>query len=322
MPATQGSSIVSQGQLQINEKCPRPHSEIHRQCSPLQPCIFCKEEGHCNYQCPAFKALDVESRRQWANSLQVCYNCLSTRHRSRDCTSNGRCRECNGQHHTHLHIITQSQASTPTTNVPSAAVNLAFADQLSRPSKSVLRTAVVQVDSGFGSRTATLMFHEGAEVSLITSSLARTINANFKPYSLRIDGVGPSVISCRHTVDIALHLICLKQSSTSTNPSLSYPSSVSVHCYVVDKPFHVNTSLDSAAICYLMADRTLEPLADPAPAKVELLLCAGDSHRCYTGPEFYFGDRSQKFVRTLFEWTLGGTVHSQASRSIVSKTSQ
>ena len=26
-----------------------------------QPCVFCKEEGHRNYQCPAFKALDVES---------------------------------------------------------------------------------------------------------------------------------------------------------------------------------------------------------------------------------------------------------------------
>ena len=123
------------------------------------------------------------------------------------------------------------------------------------------------------------------------------------PTSSPVAGVGPSTISCRHTVDIAVHPICLKQSSTSTNPSLSYPSSVSVHCYVVDKPFHVNTSLDSAAICQLMADRALEPLADPAlgrSAKVELLLCGGDSHRCYTGPEFYSGDRSLKFVRTLF----------------------
>ena len=40
-----------------------------------QPCVFCKEEGHRNYQCPAFKVLDVESRRQRANFLQVCYNC-------------------------------------------------------------------------------------------------------------------------------------------------------------------------------------------------------------------------------------------------------
>ena len=52
-----------------------------------QPCVFFKEEGYRKYQYPAFKALDVESRRQWANSFQVCYNCLSTRHRSRDCTS-------------------------------------------------------------------------------------------------------------------------------------------------------------------------------------------------------------------------------------------
>ena len=94
---------------------------------------------------------------------------------------------------------------------------------------------------------------------------------------------------------------------------------------MVDKPFHVSTNLDFTAICQLMADRAIEPLTDPAlghPAKVELLLCGGDSHWCYTCPEFYSGDRSLNFVRTLFGWTLGGTVHSQASRAIVSRTSQ
>ena len=160
-------------------------------------------------------------------------------------------------------------------------------------------------------------------VQLITSSLARTINANFKPCSLQVDGVGPSAVSCRHTVNITMHPICLKQPSTSTRQSSSYPSPVSMHCYVVDKPFHVITGLDSAAICQLMADRALEPLADPAPAKVELLLCGSDLHRCYTGPKFFYsGDCSLKFVRTLFGLTLGGTVHSQASRAIASRTSQ
>ena len=115
------------------------------------------------------------------------------------------------------------------------------------------------MDSGFGSRTATLMFDEGAEVCLV-----RTINANFKPSSLQINGVGQSAVSCRHTVDIAVHPICLKQLSTPTHQSSSYSSPISVHCYVVDKPFHVNTILDSAAICQLMADKALKPLADSA----------------------------------------------------------
>ena len=54
-----------------------------------QLCVFCK--GHKNNQCPAFKALDVETHRQQANSLHACYNFLSTRHQSRDCSSRRRC---------------------------------------------------------------------------------------------------------------------------------------------------------------------------------------------------------------------------------------
>ena len=72
-------------------------------------------------------------------------------------------------------------------------------------------------------------------------------------------------------------------------------------------------------------DRALRPLADPAlghPATVKLLLCGGDFHRCYPGPEFYSTDRSLRFVQTLFGWTLGGAVPSQVSRAIVSQASQ
>ena len=191
---------------------------MHTIKSPHNPqlCIFFKK-GHKNHQCPAFKALDVAICRQQANSLRACYNCLSTRHRSRDCPSHGRCRECNGQHHSLLHIATHTRDSSAVTNASASTMNVAAADLPSRPCKSILRTAVALVNSGF--RTATLMFDEGAEVSLITSSLARTINACFKPCSLRIDGVGPSVVTCRHTVDIDLCPIHREQPSSSTHPS-------------------------------------------------------------------------------------------------------
>ena len=92
-----------------------------------------------------------------------------------------------------------------------------------------------------------------------------------------------------------------------------------------NNPFHINTGLDSSTIRQLIVDRALRPLAGPAlgyPAKVELLLCGGDSHRCYPSPEFYSTDRSLRFVRTLFGWTLGGAVPSQVSRANVSQTSQ
>ena len=132
------------------------------------------------------------------------------------------------------------------------------------------------------------------------------------------------MVICRHTVDIDLRPIHREQPSWSLLSS-THPSSVSIRCYVVEQPFHVNTGLDSSTICQLMVDRALRTLADPAlghHAKVELLLCGGDSHRCYPGPVFYFTDRSLRFVRTLFGLTLGGTVPTQVSRAIVSHVSQ
>ena len=144
---------------------------------------------------PSVQGIRCCTRRQQANSLRSCYNCLSTRHQSRDCPIHGRCRECNGQHHSLLHIATYSRDSSAVTNASASMINVAAADLPSRPCKSILRTAVALVDSGSGSHTATLMFNEGTEVSLIISSQARMINACFKPCSLRIDGVGPSEVT-------------------------------------------------------------------------------------------------------------------------------
>ena len=88
------------------------------------------------------------------------------------------------QHHSLLHIATHTRDSIAVTNTFASTMSVAAADLPSRPYKSILTTAVALVDSGSGSRTATLVFDEGAVVSLITSSLARTINACFKPCSL------------------------------------------------------------------------------------------------------------------------------------------
>ena len=50
---------------------------------------------------------------------------------------------------------------------------------------------MVEVSSHHGSRTATLLFYECAEVSLITSRLARTIGSELKPCNLRVMGLDP-----------------------------------------------------------------------------------------------------------------------------------
>jgi len=72
-------------------------------------------------------------------------------------------------------------------------MSVAAADLASQPCKSVLRTAIALVDSGCGYQTTILVFNKGAEVSLITSSLARMINASFKPRTLQTDDASKAI---------------------------------------------------------------------------------------------------------------------------------
>ena len=153
------------------------------------PCNYCKNDGHRIHSCPDFRAVDTEVRRLFVNSSRLCYNCLASGHRSQDCNSRGRCKECGSKHHTLLHSSSnhRREPSTPaTSSTPPvvAKVNFACLGDPPTPTKSLLRTAVVEVSSAKGSRTASLLFDEGVEVSLITSRLARTIGAELKPCNL------------------------------------------------------------------------------------------------------------------------------------------
>ena len=133
------------------------------------PCNYCKNDGHRIHSCPDFRAVDTEVRRLFVNSSRLCYNCLASGHRSQDCNSRGRCKECGSKHHTLLHSSSnhRREPSTPaTSSTPPvvAKVNFACLGDPPTPTKSLLRTAVVEVSSAKGSRTASLLFDEGVEV--------------------------------------------------------------------------------------------------------------------------------------------------------------
>ncbi|XP_055622572.1 uncharacterized protein LOC129766131 [Toxorhynchites rutilus septentrionalis] len=66
-------------------------------------CAFCANSSHATHACKEFGALSIEARREETRKKNLCYNCLSKTHNVRNCTSNGRCRDCKGRHHTMLH---------------------------------------------------------------------------------------------------------------------------------------------------------------------------------------------------------------------------
>ncbi len=60
-------------------------------------------EGHGLEQCPKFKALSPNERRQKLRDWQRCYACFATGHNISNCIKNIRCSECTHYHHTLLH---------------------------------------------------------------------------------------------------------------------------------------------------------------------------------------------------------------------------
>ena len=62
--------------------------------------------------CPELEAKSLEERRDMVRQLDLCYNCLSPKHKSINCTSQRTCKTCQGKHHTLLHM--ESKKKSPT----------------------------------------------------------------------------------------------------------------------------------------------------------------------------------------------------------------
>ena len=68
----------------------------------LNTCPNCGEQYLVD-KCARFKCLSCTERKQVIRSAQLCYNCLSPGHLSRDCVPRARCVKCGQPHHTLMH---------------------------------------------------------------------------------------------------------------------------------------------------------------------------------------------------------------------------
>lgn len=73
-------------------------------------CYYCNGE-HSIGRCPKLEEVAPEDRFGKIKESNLCYNCLTPGHSTRQCMSKHRCQKCNGQHHT---ILCRTSATTPT----------------------------------------------------------------------------------------------------------------------------------------------------------------------------------------------------------------
>lgn len=65
-------------------------------------CKFCSKTNHSIRKCFKFKKLKPQERVNFANSVNICTNCLSVSHKIQDCETTGRCEFCNEKHNSLL----------------------------------------------------------------------------------------------------------------------------------------------------------------------------------------------------------------------------
>ena len=53
--------------------------------------------------CPRYQSLEPVEKYNLVKQHELCINCLSSRHLGNNCTSERRCQQCRGFHHTSLH---------------------------------------------------------------------------------------------------------------------------------------------------------------------------------------------------------------------------
>ena len=140
---------------------------------------------HLVDQCGKFKQLTIPERRQIIRNAQLCFNCLSQGHFSRDCTPRPLCAMCSQPHHTLMHTdeppkrkasLGQSDGCSsnkqPHTSVTEAAKHLTGGENSSKW-PVLLVSAVVLIRRWNGSLLrARVLVDPGSEVNLATRKIA------------------------------------------------------------------------------------------------------------------------------------------------------
>ena len=66
----------------------------------IKGCLYCSNETHRAINCD--KVVKPEDRKKLLAEKHLCFNCTGAKHRAADCKSKGKCKICQGKHHTSI----------------------------------------------------------------------------------------------------------------------------------------------------------------------------------------------------------------------------
>ena len=172
--------------------------------APKSKCIVCNGNHYIGH-CPTLLQKDPAFRRETTDGLRLCRNCLQPRHLASACTSKYRCRLCQPEHHSILHIDAGPRQQVPPTVQPTSNPQTASSQAevtstsvhsyaTTSGSTTLLATAQVVLCSGSGELfPARALIDPCAEGSFITEKVVQALSLRKVPLLTTISGVGAEV---------------------------------------------------------------------------------------------------------------------------------
>ena len=139
-------------------------------------CVYCDEE-HFSSSCG--KITTVKDRKDILLKSGRCFNCLRTRHKSRDCESSRNCRYCNKRHH--QSICDHSPVfQKPSDNTDKTTSTTTSASSKASKSKKVilLQTARAVAINGNERVSIRILLDSGSQLSYVTKTLQEHLKLN------------------------------------------------------------------------------------------------------------------------------------------------
>ena len=183
----------------------RPESR-RKECQPSGQnrniyCRYCSTTEHSIFDCPVLEPLSVLDRREKINGSGRCFNCLSDKHKKKDCPSTRKCGKCKQKHHTILHHEAgQQQSSTQATHVQAnhAANGM---------SNGIKLTDQVKLEGSDGRLYPYRAFLDtGLPVNFTSERAVKFLKLEREPVRLTLSGTGGVPAGhIKHMVEITLH---------------------------------------------------------------------------------------------------------------------
>lgn len=174
--------------------------------STTDKCICCSE-SHRIYNCSKLKNMSTSERLTFVRNARLCFNCLSTSHKSNICNFTFSYFECKRRHNGLLHFnraINSEGAQKQNEEQPPELIQ-SLSSQISNTSSLTsllvrtqkeyvfLPTALIMVLDKFGvQRNCKVVLDSGSQVNFISTKLQNVLQLSGEKVILPVSGIGPN----------------------------------------------------------------------------------------------------------------------------------